>query len=118
MREHCTIKIGTIRGRHEMPVDYYIFERIEPEDVFHFVSQQGIAMAEVLKIFDRELEGLDVNTPIQIDLYVTGLTSATICVLNAIRAISGRESFQREVHVYALHYDRESGKYCGQVVIL
>ena len=112
------IKIGTVRGRHEMPVDYYIFEEIDPNDVFRFHFTQGIAMAEVLKIFDRELEGLDVNATIQIDLYVTGLTSATICVLNAIKAISGKENFQREVHVYAMHYDRESGKYCSQVVIL
>ena len=23
------IKIGTVKGRHEMPVDYYVFEEID-----------------------------------------------------------------------------------------
>ena len=111
------IKIGTVKGRHEMPVDYYVFDEIDPNDVFNFPVIQGLAVAEVLKIFDKEIERLDENTTIRIELYVTGLTSATICVLNSIKAIT-QNDFQKEVRVYAMHYDRETGEYCSQVVIL
>tara|TARA_R100000353_G_scaffold54154_2_gene43325 strand:- start:63 stop:425 length:363 start_codon:yes stop_codon:yes gene_type:complete len=115
------IKIGTVKGRHEMPVDYYVFEEIDPNDVFNFPVIQGLAVAEVMKIFDKGIDRLDEtfgkNVTIRIELYVTGLTSATICVLNAIKAIT-QNNFQKEVRVYAMHYDRETGEYCSQVVIL
>lgn len=117
------IKIGTVKGRHEMPVDYYVFEEIDPNDVFNFSFIQGLAIAEVMKIFDKEIpsikERFGKETPIRIELYITGLTSATICVLNAINAITLlKDNFQGGVRVYAMHYDRETGEYCSQVVIL
>ena len=112
------IKIGTVKGRHEMPVDYYVFEEIDPNDVFNFAFIQGLAVTEVLKIFDKEIDRLHESATIRIELYVTGLTSATICALNSIKAITKKDSFQREVYVVAMHYDRETGEYCSQVVIL
>ena len=50
------IKIGTVKGRHEMPVDYYVFEEIDPNDVFNFPVIQGLAVAEISKIFDKGID--------------------------------------------------------------
>ena len=116
------IKIGTVQGRHEMPVDYYVFDEIDPNDVFNFPIIQGIAIGNVMRIFDREIPTLEESygekITIRIELYVTGLTSATICVLNSISMLTRKDSFRGEVRVYAMHYDRETGEYCSQVVIL
>lgn len=116
------MKIGTVRGRHEMPVDYYVFEEIDPTDIFNFLILQGLAVVEVMEIFDKEIPNIrkrfGEEITIRIELYVTGLTIATIHVLNAIKSITKKESFQGEVRLVAMHYDRESGEYRSQVVML
>lgn len=116
------IKIGTVAGRHELPVDYYVLDEIDPYDMFRFEIMQGLSIAEVLKIFDREIptieESYGEKITVSIELYVTGLTIATIHVLNAIKAITQKDSFRGEVRVYAMHYDRETEEYHRQWVLL
>lgn len=96
------IKIGLIKGRHEIPQveRKYIFkEDIDPIDV------DGAQ----LKAFNvlSEIKAKDPQT--WLDIYVTGLTMALIATLNAAR--------QLDLNVTLYHFDRETGKYFPQAVL-
>ena len=118
MSEHYTIKIGTVKDRHELPVDYYVFHGpMDPNDMFRFETMQGLAIAEVLKIFHKEFEKHGEGKKCIIELYVTGLTIATIHVLNAIKA-TNQGAEPEELQIVAMHYNRETGEYHRQMVLL
>lgn len=119
MREHYTIKIGTVRGRHEMPVDYYVFEEIDPNDMFRFEIMQGLAIAEIIKIMDKEYETLirPDDSVCTIEIYYTGFTVATFHVLNAIKT-ANQGATKDELLIYAMAHNRETGEYHRQMVLL
>lgn len=91
--------VGLIKGRHEMPVDSYIFNEIK--DVFDFKTMEKTIVEFLVRevgIETRIGSGLNQNdyTDIQIFkgksklvVYITGLTAVTaalikICAMNGV----------------------------------
>lgn len=86
---------GLIRGRHAMPVDEYVFDEIE--DMFRFFDLEVKALSSVEKTSDLLV------------LYVTGLTVATVSVLNVAKKLGYKD-------VVLKHYNRDNGLYESQWV--
>lgn len=91
------VKVGLIKGRHEMPVESYIFDVIE--NVLDFDAIHNGVVSFMKKNIDSD---------VRLVVYVTGLTSVTaevikVCALN-------------QVKLTLMHYDRESGNYLPQVI--
>ena len=92
------MKLGLIKGRHEIPQvegRYIFIEDLNPTDV---KEAEGKAYSV--------LAGIKV---VHIDLYVTGLTMALIAVLNAAK--------RHGMSVTLYHFDRETGEYFPQEVL-
>lgn len=86
-------------GRHSIPqaVDGSIFDTvINPLDVVRLQSEAY-----------NKIKALNIKS---LDLYVTGLTVALVSVLNACRQLG--------IVVTLYHYDRESGNYYPQKVVI
>ena len=81
---------GLISGRHAMPVDEYVFDEIE--DMFRFFDLEVKALSSIEKTSDLLV------------LYVTGLTVATVSVLNVAKKLGYKE-------VVLKHYNRDNGLY-------
>lgn len=112
------IKVGLIAGRHEMPVDEYIFNAIE--NPMAFTTMDKI----VVDWFKDNLDigvtnGRAINSASYTDdevwqsqsrlvLYVTGLTAATATVIKQA-AFNG-------VPLTLMHYDSKSGGYQPQLI--
>ena len=112
------MKVGLIKGRHEMPVEEYIFDEIE--DVFDFAT-----MEKKIKTFLLEKVGIETHYCCCINqaddvcveyfegeerliVYVTGLTTAVaelirICMLNGVR-------------LTLMYYDRDTVSYREQKI--
>lgn len=86
---------GLISGRHAMPVDEYVFDEIE--DMFRFFDLEVKALSSIEKTSDLLV------------LYVTGLTVATVSVLNVAKKLGYKE-------VVLKHYNRDNGLYESQWV--
>lgn len=84
---------GLVKGRHPLPVEDYIFEKIE--DVLDFETLEKEATEKVAGVS-------------HVDLYVTGLTAATVAVITAVKKAGGEISL--------FHFDRDSGEYVRQEV--
>ena len=89
-------RVGLIKGRHDIPVDRYIFDKID--DVTDQETLMNIAYHFIKKIDADVLE-----------IYVTGLTVALIATLNVCKILG----VQAVLH----HYDRESETYYEQEVL-
>lgn len=113
------IKVGLIRGRHEMPVSSYIFEEVE--DIFAFQQMEETILAFLEREVGIELGyGLCINQHEQSDVqlfrgksnlivYVTGLTAVTA----ALVGVCARNG----VKLTLMHYDNASGDYKPQCVL-
>lgn len=86
---------GLVSGRHEMTVEEYIFTEIE--DMFKFFNLEVQAISSIKKTSDLLV------------LYVTGLTVATVSVLNVAKKLGYKD-------VVLKHYNRDSGLYESQWV--
>lgn len=92
------IKVGLIKGRHELPVGNYIFDgEIDPMDF----DNLGQIAEEWVKNHTKRLD--------TVVLYVTGLTAATLAVVNACDTYGRR--------LVCMHFDRETNVYFPQVVL-
>ena len=89
-------RVGLIKGRHDIPVDRYIFDKID--DVTDQETLMNIAYHFIKKIDADVLE-----------IYVTGLTVALIATLNVCKILG--------VQAVLYHYDRESETYYEQEVL-
>lgn len=90
------LKIGVCEGRHEMPVDKFVFgQQVNPLDVIGLETQA-----------EKRLLELKGNCN-QLHLYVTGLTVAVIAVIKV-----ALEMFDS---VVLLHYNRDSNSYYQQI---
>lgn len=96
-------KMGLVMGRHEMPVELYVFNEIE--NVLDFRRLENEAWNVLQIIFQVEEED---NEARELHLYVTGLTAATVAVINAARDL--------DIGVILYHYDRDSNEYKAQAV--
>ena len=86
---------GLVSGRHAMPVEEYIFTEIE--DMFSFFDLEVKALSSIKKTSDLLV------------LYVTGLTVATVSVLNVAKKLGYKD-------VVLKHYNRDNGLYESQWV--
>lgn len=81
---------GLISGRHAMPVDEYVFDEIE--NMFSFFDLEVKALSSIEKTSDLLV------------LYVTGLTVATVSVLNIAKKLGYKQ-------IALKHYNRDNGLY-------
>lgn len=86
---------GLISGRHAMPVEEYVFDEIEY--MFRFFDLEVKALSSIEKTSDLLV------------LYVTGLTVATISVINVAKKLGYKD-------VVLKHYNRDNGLYESQWV--
>ena len=120
------IKIGVIAGRHEMPVDKYIFSgELSSEEItnpkgleiiakknFEAIMSELLVSREECEINNSEYGTDSYSTyklyPVDVELYVSGLTVAVIAAAKAVKAIING-------NVVLMHYDRESDSYFNQI---
>ena len=112
------IKVGLIKGRHEMPVDNYIFDEINDVLDFNSMNKQicnfinnniniySICGCGINQIGYEDVEVLTSDT--KLIVYVTGLTSVTAELIK-VCALKG-------ISLTLMHYDRESGDYLPQII--
>jgi hypothetical protein len=73
------VKIGLIKGRHEMPVTRYLIdEEVVPFDQAHTLAY------DAMQLFLKSTEKEDV-----IQLYITGLTRCTVGAIGAFQNYAG-----------------------------
>lgn len=92
--------LGLVSGRHSMPVEDYVFSG-EIKDPLNF--------AEMESIIDSRFQELKIQEGDEVNVYVTGLTAATVEVINACR--------KNNVTLYLYHYDRDINDYKKQTVL-
>lgn len=110
-------KMGLVKGRHSLPVGNYIFDEIE--DVLGFLELELQAQEKLLEAFPEfveneitpfynEVEHTDIYRRNRGDLhlYVTGLSSALVAVMNVCTELG--------IHLNLYHYDRERDTYMMQ----
>ena len=112
------IKLGTVKGRHDMPVDGYILESVEDSGDIEGINRDVFKkLAEIFAPHMKEgtvnipnaLEHVDVPAYVSsedLDLYVTGLTSVTAAAM--------KFCFQNGITVHLYHYDRDTGLFNKQ----
>lgn len=89
-------KFGLIRNRHQMPVDDFIFESINDVTDLDWLHQVSLDKL-------RNLSSSNVG------IYVTGLSTALVAVLNACRYLG--------INVELYHYNRDTDSYYAQQVL-
>ena len=99
---------GLVQGRHQIPTDRYIFEEIK--NVLDFEGMEETCYQK----FRAEFNAGDEE--IEIYVYVTGLTAATIAAINAISIMKKEDN--RAYTLILFHFDRERGDYLPQLVKL
>ena len=97
-----TLYIGAVRGRHEMPVDKFVFDEA--------ITNFDIKAIEdhVNTVLDKEVFRHDGETFDAVRLYVTGLTVVTTSVV--------KWCFNNDVVLSLMHYDTEKRYYVEQVM--
>ena len=96
------IRVAVCKGRHEIPqaTDGSIFEQTITE-----MNPFSLLLEASKRLFsDFALRSGD-----RVDLYVTGLTMATLAIVNACLSTG--------IRIVCYHYDRETGKYIPQPIL-
>lgn len=107
------VTMGLVNGRHEMPVKEYIFDSIENPLDYQWLSQNARISLEThfpeatIATNGPACQADYTDIPCyyrgRLHLYVTGLTSALICVLN--------ECAKMGISVTTYNYDMGTGEY-------
>lgn len=88
--------IGLIKGRHNLPVNKYIFDGdLDPSDI-----------VEIEKIAEEKISIMKNEGFLCLGVYVTGLTVALIAVIKMCL------KYDMDIELY--HYDRETSQYLIQ----
>ena len=114
------IKVGLINGRHNMPVNEYIFDKIEDvldfqkmnQTIYSFLESR-VGISEVTSTGINQIDYSDVaclRGNKKLIVYCTGLTAAVaqlikLCMLNGIS-------------LSLMHYDKDTDDYVEQQIIL
>lgn len=105
---HISVTLGLCKGRHDMPVDGYVFDEIpEPTNTAALEKEAYRSIFKYATERSWTTTG-DIGSGLTVNLYVTGLTTALIAVLNVCR--------KNNIKVMLWHYDRETGHYFSQEV--
>ena len=86
---------GLCSGRHDIPVEKYLFDTISDPTDFDSMYKQAVAAIPA-----------DCT---ELAVYVTGLTAAMLAVVRACNDLN--------ISLVAYHYDRDNGVYVEQTVI-
>ena len=112
------IKVGLIKGRHEMPVDSYIFDEINDvldfdsmgKQIINFINNNinvyTVCGCGINQIGYEDVEILTSDT--KLIVYVTGLTSVTAELIK-VCALKG-------ISLTLMHYNRDTNDYLPQVI--
>lgn len=111
-----TVTVGLIKGRHEMPVDEYIFDGISDvhdyrgirKGICDFIdSRVGVSVKTGTGVTQASYEDVQVfRGDCDLIVYVTGLTAVTAELVAACMA--------NGVRLTLMHYDTISGNYIPQ----
>lgn len=95
------IKVAVCKGRHDIPqaTDGAIFEQTITE-----MNTAGL----FAKASERLIRDYELITGDMVHLYVTGLTMATLAVVNVCHSVG--------IQLVCHHYDKETGKYIPQLM--
>ena len=92
--EVLNLTVGAIQGRHDLPVEDYLFD-----DVVNPLDLEGI-----YNTVSQKLDGFK-----SVTLYVTGLTVVTTTVM--------KYCFENNVELTLMYYNREDNNYYPQIVL-
>lgn len=96
------ISLGTIKGRHQLPVTDYVFNK-EIQDVTDVEKIQ-----QDVDYYFNELHSLN-GKDVQIILYVTGLTVVTLAIVKTCIRLGYK--------LVCMHFDRDTNCYLGQIIL-
>ena len=114
------IEVGLIKGRHEMPVNEYLFDG-DIEDVFDYLNirkhiinwiNDNIHFQDDLDSFPTQTDAYDIGVIRSIEtlvVYITGLTPVTVELINAC--------YLKGVKLILMNYNKDTGKYVKQRVL-
>lgn len=96
------ISLGTIKGRHSLPVTDYVFNKeiVDVTDVDKIQQDVDYYFNELSKTCKDK---------VQIILYVTGLTVVTLAIVKACKRLG--------YELVVMYFDRDSNSYFGQKVL-
>ncbi len=115
------LNVGLVKGRHQLPVDYYVFGEIKDVTATTalyehahsyltvFARKEGIKHLNTTVSLHNQADYTDIPVIVYdatLTIYVTGLTVALIAVLQA-----ATELF---LHVELMHYNVATGEYYPQ----
>ena len=113
------IKVGTIEGRHDMPVDMFIInEVIDPMDfkkINHMINDR---MKEIFEPFIVSKSGVAINAStwdesmvfeapdIRVEVFVTGFTPVTIAIIQWMN--------RNGIDFVPMHWNRDTNTFVPQ----
>lgn len=106
------IDVSVCEGRHDMPLgaDGTIFPKTIPEDLLTRPRElEKYAKIRLAELLDTELVAFPVDCrlrKIEVNLFVTGLTVATLAVVNVC--------LKNDIELTCWHYNKETGRYFPQ----
>ena len=115
-----TIKLGTVAGRHDIPVEQYILTAVDdPSDIDGITNAVERSLSDILSPYmeiatRHPLDSADYTDlpcytcSADVELYVTGLTSVVVAALSVFA--------RNGVHCNVMHFDRVTGAYIPQSV--
>ena len=107
--------IGLIKGRHEMPVEEYIFESVE--NVFDFdairrhIEEYVVSNCDIKVVNGCPVNGFgdtDIYKGDNLCVYITGLTCVSIALVEVCAKCG--------VNLTLMHFDMQSGEYKPQTI--
>lgn len=117
------VRLGLCAGRHEMPVNAYIFDRIDdPMDfeamecaaskrIWLLLESAGVPRVQTIVGIHGSMDsGTRYVYDCEVMIYVTGLSSALIAALNALQGIGVKK-------VSLMHFDKANDCYKEQHVV-
>nr|DAT71087.1 MAG TPA: hypothetical protein [Caudoviricetes sp.] len=110
------LNIGVCEGRHEMPCKIFVYGSTieDPSNITALEQWANVVIATIVHY--KQCGNLTIN------LYVTGLTMATLSIVNAVK----RANTSSAVHDYGLlklelvckHYNTATASYVDQPIIV
>lgn len=113
----ATVNVGVCSGRHEMPVDNFVFDTIEdPTNVNALEETAWKWYRDTVLPLRKEGFNVDIN------IYVTGLTVATVAILKVLvdrHEWAIDDDYPARVHngeIFLWHFDAVGKKYYSQSI--
>ena len=104
------INIGVCNGRHDLPCSEFVFDKIEDPTNVAELEERAYTYLTRQIIENCVIE----NCNIRLNLYITGLTVATLAIENALIALE-RKYWLKNITVYFMHYDKATNTYYEQM---